>query len=255
MKKIIFVSIVLIIVLACVAFAEQGIVIKSPRTGNAINQIGSDRVNNTPIKVVDTDIELDEKKETKTQEEVTETQTKVSWSNASKWAVEELNKAKEMEIIPSIFEGEDLTTNITRREFAHVAVKLWEKLSGQTMAAGPADPFTDTHDPEVLKAYNLEITKGTSDTTFSPDDLITREQMATMMTRAISKAGIDTSVDLENVERFADDSAFGKWYVDSIYFMSQKGIIKGIGDNKFGNSGNASKEAALLIAVRSVEAF
>ena len=42
------------------------------------------------------------------------------------------------------------------------------------------NPFTDTYDAEVLKAYNPGITNGTSETTFSPEELITREQMATI---------------------------------------------------------------------------
>ena len=170
MKKIIFVSIILVFVFVCVAFAAEGIVIKSPRTGNAINQIGNGKSDNTPV-VVDTSVELYEEPE-QPKEETVAPESNNPWSNASKWALEELNKAKEMEIIPEIFNGEDLTANITRREFAHVAVKLWEKVSGQTVAAGPKDPFEDTDDPEVLKAYNLEITKGTSETTFSPDELI-----------------------------------------------------------------------------------
>ena len=94
-----------------------------------------------------------------------------------------------------------------------------------------------------------------SATTFEPDTLITREQMATMMTRALAKAGIDTSVDMAYVEKFADDASFGKWYVESIYFMASHDIIKGVGDNKFDPQGQASREASLLISVRSAEAF
>lgn len=181
--------------------------------------------------------------------------SKIKWEKASDWATEELNKANEMDIIPEIFNEQDLTTNITRKEFAHVAVKLWEKISCQTVAPGPKDPFTDTHDTEVLKAYNLEITKGTSETTFEPDKLITREEMATMMTRAISKAGLDTSVDLEKVAKFDDDNEMHDWGRASIYYMSNIEIIKGMGDNKFGVLGNATREQSLLISERSVEKF
>ena len=180
---------------------------------------------------------------------------KVTWATASKWALDELAKANNAGLIPTIFDKEDLTKNITRKEFAHVAVKLWEKVSGKTVAAGPKSPFTDTEDPEVLKAYNLEITKGTSATTFEPDTLITREQMATMMTRALSKAGIDVAIDLNKVSKFADDNEMSTWAKDSVYFMSNIDIIKGIGDNKFGVKGNATREQSLLISSRSAEKF
>ena len=175
------------------------------------------------------------------------------WSNASSWAVEELNKAKELEIIPIIFNKNDLTKNITRKEFAHVAVKLYEKVSKKKAVVALENPFKDCEDTEVLKALNVGITNGTSETTFDPDSLITREQMATMMTRALTKAGIDTTVDLAKVEKFADDAEMHERGKASIYYMSNIGIIKGMGENQFGVLGNATREQALLISERSVE--
>ena len=79
--------------------------------------------------------------------------------------------------------------------------------------------------------------------------------MATMLTRALSIAGIDTEVDLNKAKKFADDADIGKWYVESVYFMSNIELIKGIGSNKFGPQGKATREASLLISVRSAEQF
>ncbi len=177
------------------------------------------------------------------------------WSKASDWAVAELDKATTLNIIPEIFNKEDLTKNITRKEFAHVAVKLYEKLTGNKAAAVARSPFKDTDDVEVLKAYNLEITKGVSEDEFAPDTLITREQMATMMTRTLTKAGINTSVDLEKVKKFDDDAQMNDWGKPSIYYMSNIEIIKGMGDGTFGVLGNATREQALLISERSAEKF
>ncbi len=183
------------------------------------------------------------------------TETPATWATASKWALDELAKAKETGLIPLVLDKEDFTKSITRKEFAHVAVRLYEKVARKIAEPVKDNPFTDTNDEEILKAYNLGITQGMSATTFEPDTLITREQMATMMTRALAKAGIDTSVDMAYVEKFADDASFGKWYVESIYFMASHDIIKGVGDNKFDPQGQASREASLLISVRSAEAF
>jgi hypothetical protein len=60
-------------------------------------------------------------------------------------------------------------------------VKLYEKISNVKLVEAKENPFKDTTDIEVLKALNVGITNGTSETTFEPDALITREQMATMM--------------------------------------------------------------------------
>ena len=180
---------------------------------------------------------------------------KITWASTSKWAIDELSQANDMGIIPTIFDKEDLTKNITRKEFAHVAVKLYEKITGKNAEKVSKNPFTDTKDDEVLKAYNLGITKGVSDTQFDPEALIDREQMATMMTRALDKAGIDTKVDLEKAKKFSDDDLMHSWGREAIYFMSSIDIIKGIGNNEFGVKGNASREAAILISVRSAAKF
>lgn len=175
-----------------------------------------------------------------------------TWSKASKWAEPELKEASKENLIPEIFDEANLTKNITRKEFAHTVVKMYEKITGQKAVPIAKNPFTDTKDKEVLKAYNIGITNGTSDTTFSPDALITREQMATMMTRALTKAGKDTSRP-ESAKLFADDSEFSGYAKDSIYYMSSIEIIKGVGENKFNAKGNASREQALAISIRCVK--
>lgn len=175
-----------------------------------------------------------------------------TWSKASEWAEPELKEASKQNLIPEIFDEANLTKNITRKEFAHTVVKMYEKITGQKAVPIAKNPFTDTKDKEVLKAYNIGITNGTSNTTFSPDALITREQMATMMTRALTKAGKDTSRP-ESAKLFADDSEFSEYAKDSIYYMSSIEIIKGVGENKFNAKGNASREQALAISIRCVK--
>lgn len=178
------------------------------------------------------------------------------WSNASEWAKPELEKADENKLIPDMLNGKDFTSNITRREFAATCVKLYEKVSGKKGTQASNNPFTDTNDAEVLKAYNLGITNGTSETTFSPDALITREQMATMMTRALNKSGVNTTIDVNAVsDKFADHDEISTWALDGVYFMSARGVIKGVGENRFNVKGNATREQALAISSRSVTEF
>ena len=56
---------------------------------------------------------------------------------------------------------------ITREEFCVIVVKLYSKLTGKTPSAGTS-PFTDTANPEIVKAYNLGIVQGTGAGKFSP---------------------------------------------------------------------------------------
>ncbi len=175
---------------------------------------------------------------------------------ASDWAIEELKKAAKLDLIPASLKEADLSQNITREEFAEVAVLAYQNISESYTPPADPNPFTDTTNTEVLKAYAIGITTGTSETTFDPNALITREQMATMMARALEKAGVDTKrFDPTARTVFADHKLMHDWSMDAIYFMSDKEIIKGIGNNEFGVLGNATREQSLLISVRCVSQF
>ena len=94
--------------------------------------------------------------------------TLVEWANASAWAEEELKTAQLTGIIPTSLEGKDFKVNITRKDFAAVSVKLYETITKTMSQVSINNPFTDTDDVFVLKAYDLGITTGTSATEFSP---------------------------------------------------------------------------------------
>jgi len=196
-----------------------------------------------------------------------------AWSEASSWAIAELQKALDWGLIPDALMGADMTKPITRAEFAAVCVKVYENL-GKTKAQPVAEnPFTDCNDPEVLKAFNLGLTNGTSPTTFSPNQLLNREQAATMLTRAYKKVTMEGwtletdgnfKLNYEKPAPFADDDKISSWAKDSVYFMVANNIIKGVGGNKFAprnttpaeeavQYANATREQALLIATRMVE--
>ncbi|MBQ3114767.1 MAG: S-layer homology domain-containing protein [Clostridia bacterium] len=164
----------------------------------------------------------------------------------SDWAKEELAKAEA--VIPESLKTADLTKNITRAEFAAVAVKAYEALKGTKAQPVATNPFKDTNDAEVLKAFNIGITTGTSETTFEPSALLNREQAATMLTRAYSK----DKVNYEKPATFADDAQIDDWAKDSVYFMASKGIINGVGENKFAPDESCSREQAIIIAARMV---
>jgi len=73
--------------------------------------------------------------------------------SASRWAVAELKIAYEYGLTyPDIMK--DFKKAITREEFCVIAVKLYEKLSGKKAIPG-TNPFSDTSNPEIVKAYTL----------------------------------------------------------------------------------------------------
>ena len=191
----------------------------------------------------------------------------------SDWALGEVGKAEELGLIPDVLVGADLSRDITRLEFAAVCVKVYENLSGTAAIPAVNNPFTDTKDVEVLKAYNAGITSGTSATTFSPDTLLNREQAATMLTRVFKKVSLagwtpatdgQFTLSYKKPAPFADDAKISEWAKDSVYFMAANGIVSGVGNNQFAPKNitteeqangyaNATREQALVIAVRMVQ--
>lgn len=187
-----------------------------------------------------------------------------AWSSASAWAAPELERADKAGLIPDVLKGQDLTEDITRAEFAALSVRLYEVMCGNTVAPAMQNPFTDTADPEILKAYALGITKGTTATAFRPNLLISREQVATMLTRTVQAAKPQLVLDTTGVTPFADDALISDFARQSVYFMAKSGIIKGFSGNKFGPKNttaaeeaagyaNATREQSLVIAMRSLE--
>jgi hypothetical protein len=186
------------------------------------------------------------------------------YSDASTWATAELQKANELGLIPDILLGADMTKAITREEFCELAVVLYEKASEKTAAPVSPNPFTDTANQQVLKAFSLGITTGTSATTFSPKTLINREQCAAMLFRAINAIAPGGDYSTAGVNDFPDQKYISSWAADAAKYMSKIGIIKGDTSGNFmpkattsaqeaAGYGMATREAAILMSVRTYE--
>lgn len=186
------------------------------------------------------------------------------YSNASTWAKDELGKANDNDLIPEILRNVDLTQPITREEFCELAVLLFERVTGTMAVPEFPNPFTDTTNPQILKAYNLKITYGISATTFEPNTLITREQCAAMLFRALQAIKPTADFSVTGVADFPDQIHIAAYAVEATKFMSKIGIILGDTAGNFmpkattqvqiaSKYGMATREAAILMTVRSYD--
>ena len=186
--------------------------------------------------------------------------------NVSDWAEDEVAKAEENALIPAEFEGFDLTQNITRAEFAAVAMKLFADIEGEELAYYDGE-FTDIegspYEQYIRSAYYYGITKGTAvnedgSIVFSPDEPITREQLATMLGRVLSSCIVgDAEFLLDDVGYvpFEDDAQIADYAKGAVGFMNDIGIIKGVSETKFAPLDTATREQAILISVRILQVF
>jgi hypothetical protein len=186
------------------------------------------------------------------------------YKEASEWAKPELQKANELGLIPDILKGADMTKPITREEFAELAVLLYENVTKQKSTPVSPNPFTDTSNPQILKAYNLGITTGTSKTTFSPNVLINREQCATMLLRAIKAIHPQGDYSVAGVKDFPDQKHISDWAVEATKYMNKMGILTGDAQGNFmpkattpaqeaAGYGMATREQAVALSVRTYD--
>lgn len=176
------------------------------------------------------------------------------YSGASDWAKAELDKAVEYGFITDKIKG-NMSANITREEFAEVAVKLYEKFMNKSATYTDMSAFTDTRNPEIFKAYELKIVSGVGNNKFAPNDLISREQMAAMLCRLVKAIRPDTDFSTVGAPVFDDDKDVSDYAVENVKFMSKHGFINGVGNNLFAPKQSSTREMAVAIAVRVYEKY
>jgi hypothetical protein len=76
--------------------------------------------------------------------------------------------------------------NVSRAHMASFLVRLHDVLADQPLPAAP-HPYKDVagsaHEPNIAKAWAAGLASGTTSSTYGPDDLVRRDQMATFLVR------------------------------------------------------------------------
>jgi hypothetical protein len=175
----------------------------------------------------------------------------VDFSSASSWAVPEIQKAIDYKLTTDKVLI-DFTKKITREEFCEIAVKLYEAISGKT-AVVDVNPFIDTTNTEILKAYKLGIVKGMSANTFAPGSSITRQEISVMLLRALKAAEPGASYSIVGAPALADENQIATWAFEAVKYMNKEGIMNGVGENRIDPLGNTTKEQAIALLKRLYE--
>lgn len=181
------------------------------------------------------------------------------WGRCSNWARETMEQAGEQGLIPGCLSGTDLTAGISRREFAAVAVKFYELLTGKTAPAWTGEnPFTDTDDGDVLRAYGLGIVGGVGERRFAPDSTLTREQAVVMLGRVweladTGEVGDGSGLQGADLSAFTDGGAIAGYARAYVGFFVGNGVINGMGDGRFSPKGTMTREQAIKTAFTAVQ--
>lgn len=178
----------------------------------------------------------------------------LNFSSASDWAESEIQEAYALGLTTETILNQ-FNRNITREEFCEIAVKLYEALSGKEALPAIENPFTDTTNTMALKAFELGIIKGTSDTTFSPNSPITRQEICVMIYRTLKADNSSLNMDTSGVSAFSDESSIASWAIDAVKYANKNSIMKGTGNNNINPLGNTTREQAIVLIKRTFENF
>lgn len=116
-----------------------------------------------------------------------------------------------------------------------MVVTILYRLEGSP-AVGTSHPFTDLtadwYENAVIWAYTHGIVNGTSATTFAPDQVVTREQIATMLYRYAQYKGYNVSR-RNDLSQFPDRNETSSWAAEAMQWAVAEGLVTGaVKDNQ-----------------------
>lgn len=173
-------------------------------------------------------------------------------SSPSEWAKTDIDEAKASGLTTERV-LKDYQKSITREEFCELTVNLYEKLSGKTAEPASPNPFKDTDNIAVLKAYKLGIANGTGNGEFSPEKPLNREQMAKMFFSTLQLVHPNIGDAAEELS-FTDKDKISDWSKQAVKYMFKEKIILG-SNNQFNPQQEASREQAIVLVYRVFEKF
>jgi uncharacterized protein YjdB len=154
------------------------------------------------------------------------------------WAASDIRKLAQVGIMQGYPDGGfHPNSNITRAEFVTILMRFVERDGAYNAAVGAGFPDTTKHwaRADINKAVALGIVTGYTDGTFKPDKLITREEMANLISR-VYKLTINGSVSGSAVD-----------------IVKAAGLMVGDPNGDFRLKANATRAESATILVRLLD--
>ena len=131
-------------------------------------------------------------------------------------------------------------------------VAILHRLEGEPAAQDAG--FSDVADGSwyasaVAWAKETGIVNGYSDSTFGPNDAITREQMAAILMNYAEYKGQDVTASAD-LSGYADAEDISSWATDALAWANAEGLINGMSDDELAPQGSATRAQVAAILQR-----
>lgn len=181
-----------------------------------------------------------------------------AYSGVAGWFEPSLREMQELGLLPSSYDGFDLSKKITRAEMCELAVHALEKITGYAIIPERTDYFTDTDADYIVKAYELGIVSGYPDNTFKPDNYLTRQEFFQIIENFCKASAFQPVADDSYLGSFADTSKVDQWAKEAAQICVRYGYVNGKAENNgtyLDPLGNASRQEAMAMFLRAYKSL
>ena len=177
----------------------------------------------------------------------------------SDWAKSEVELALAAGLIPKLTGNPAYTDTITREQFAELIVQSVEVMLDRELEAAPSNTFSDSSNASVLKASQTGIVNGVGEGKFEPKTTTNREQIATMIFRAIQYVEKDTgkvvAPNAGSLAGFTDKDAVSSWAAEGVGTLAANNIMNGTSDTELSPAEACTVEQSILLCYRLYDRF
>lgn len=166
------------------------------------------------------------------------------------WAKEAITSLHSLGVISGMGENRFAPESyVTREQFVKMIVCAFD-IFDMYAEIGFADvPQTDWSYPYIASAVQAGIVRGIDEFNFGYGRQITREDAAVIINRIIASKGSELSDKII----FDDDDKISDYAFEAVYNLVNKGIIAGVGGNRFAPKENCRRCEAAQIIYRSLQ--
>ena len=180
-------------------------------------------------------------------------------SDLSTWAEESFNNMNSYGILTKDLVSKNMNENITREEFCSLIMNIYKCDKRIVLSEKDKNIFDDTDNEAVLEAYKVGIVTGKGNRIFEPQNPITRQEMAVMLSRTLNLISYDFNKydgqATEYIKIFKDANTTADWALSDMAAIYDYEIITGNDLQEVQPLNNASREQAVCMLDRVYSKF
>ncbi|MFP4976883.1 GH32 C-terminal domain-containing protein [Paenibacillus sp. CN-4] len=153
--------------------------------------------------------------------------------HASYWAHDVIKRMAAKQIVLGVSEAAFAPMQkVSRAEFASLITRTLDITGANFTICKDVAP-TKWYASSIAAAYEAGIVTGRSTDTFSPEDTLSREEMASMIYKAYLFHTGQEDVVNRRQSNFKDDATISGWAADAVAALKELGLVKGRGNQLF----------------------